>query len=78
MALLPRPIIFPLILFIITSSFWLSRATDDCGGNHIAITITVNQQGGNETFTTIQAAIDSIKPQNDQWVKIRIHAGTYT
>ncbi|KHN23905.1 Putative pectinesterase 52, partial [Glycine soja] len=39
-------------------------------------TITVGRQG-NFTFGSIQAAIDSIKTNNDRWIKIHIEAGLY-
>ncbi|KAJ1392500.1 Pectinesterase, catalytic [Sesbania bispinosa] len=48
----------------------------DCGGKQVAKTITVDQHGKGD-FKTIQAAIDSIKSQNDQWIKIHINSGTY-
>nr|AAO53311.1 pectin methylesterase [Lupinus angustifolius]AAO72322.1 putative pectin methylesterase [Lupinus angustifolius] len=48
----------------------------DCSGNGITKTIIVDQSGkGN--FKLIQDAIDSIKENNDQWVKVHIKAGTY-
>ncbi|OIW08077.1 hypothetical protein TanjilG_21057 [Lupinus angustifolius] len=68
--------IVSLFLFI-SFSFRLSETTD-CGGNSIASTITVNQCGCEGGFKSIQQAIDSIKSNNDQWVKIHIDAGTYT
>ncbi|TKY57342.1 pectinesterase 55 [Spatholobus suberectus] len=48
----------------------------DCGGKNIAYTMTVGGYGKG-TFRTIQAAIDSIKNNNDRWVKIHIKAGLY-
>eukprot|EP00256_Glycine_max_P055091 XP_014622111.1 putative pectinesterase 52 [Glycine max] len=48
----------------------------DCGGKDISATITVGRQG-NFTFGSIQAAIDSIKTNNDRWIKIHIEAGLY-
>ncbi|XP_058774102.1 putative pectinesterase 10 [Vicia villosa] len=64
---------FHLALFI--SLFYVGRGMD-CGGNHVSNTIYVDQQGkGN--FKTIQAAIDSIKNQNDKWIVINISFGTY-
>ncbi|CAL0299524.1 unnamed protein product [Lupinus luteus] len=48
----------------------------DCSGNQITKTITVDQSGKGD-FTMIQDAIDSIKENNDQWVKVHIKAGTY-
>ncbi|KAJ1375277.1 Pectinesterase, catalytic, partial [Sesbania bispinosa] len=48
----------------------------DCGGKQVAKTITVDQHGKGE-FKTIQASVDSIKSQNDQWIKIHINSGTY-
>ncbi|CAJ1977854.1 unnamed protein product [Sphenostylis stenocarpa] len=48
----------------------------DCGGSKISSTIVVDQSN-KANFRTIQAAIDSIKPNNAQWVKIQINAGVY-
>ncbi|RDX69412.1 putative pectinesterase 29, partial [Mucuna pruriens] len=70
----PRPMTLLLILFI-SCHFCLGKAID-CGGKDIADTITVGQSG-NVTFTTIQAAINYVKSNNDQWVKIHINAGEY-
>lgn len=75
MELLPRPVFFSLILFF-SSSFWIGRAMD-CGGNEITNTIVVDQSGHGD-FKLVQAAIDSIKENNDRWVKVHINAGTYT
>ncbi|OIW16372.1 hypothetical protein TanjilG_19088 [Lupinus angustifolius] len=75
MGLLLQSIAFSLILFIIISILKLSEAID-CGGMNIASNITVDQHDKG-AFQTIQAAIDSIKSFNDQWVKIHINAGTY-
>ncbi|XP_024640810.1 putative pectinesterase 10 [Medicago truncatula] len=50
--------------------------TIDCGGNQVANTIIVDQQGKG-AFQTIQAAIDSIKSQNNQWIMININPGIY-
>ncbi|XP_020237799.1 putative pectinesterase 10 [Cajanus cajan] len=74
MELFPRSMTFLLILFI-SYFFCLSKATD-CGGKDVSNTITVGQDG-KVTFRTIQAAIDSVKSNNDRWVKIHIKAGTY-
>jgi pectinesterase len=73
MKLLSPPMMFSLILLI--SSFYLGNAID-CGGNRIANTIVVNQQGQG-AFETIQAAIDSIKSQNNQWILLQINPGIY-
>ncbi|KAJ1392498.1 Pectinesterase, catalytic [Sesbania bispinosa] len=48
----------------------------DCGGKQVPNTIIVDQHGKGE-FNTIQAAIDSIKSPNDQWIKIQVNPGTY-
>ncbi|KAK7269437.1 hypothetical protein RIF29_22163 [Crotalaria pallida] len=72
--LMSRAITLHLVLFVICS-FWVCRA-QDCGGNKIARTIIVDQSGQGE-FKAIQQAIDSIEQNNNQWVKIRIKAGTY-
>ncbi|RDX75768.1 putative pectinesterase 10, partial [Mucuna pruriens] len=74
MVVFPQPIILSLLLFL-HYSFWVGSAMD-CGGNKIVHTMVVDQQGKGE-FKTVQAAIDSIKENNDRWVKIRINAGTY-
>ncbi|CAI8586925.1 unnamed protein product [Vicia faba] len=64
---------FLLVLFM--SYFFLGRAID-CGGNQVANTIIVDQ-GGKGAFKTVQAAIDSVKNPNDQWVLIKINPGVY-
>jgi len=66
--------IFQLIIFI-GCCFCLGRATD-CGGNHVRNIITVDQHGRG-AFKKIQSAIDSIKNNNDHWVKIHINPGKY-
>ncbi|XP_020224760.2 probable pectinesterase 66 [Cajanus cajan] len=75
MEFFPHPMTFILILFI--SYFFCLGIAADCGGKNVAYTITVGRNG-KVTFKTIQAAIDSIKSNNDQWVKIHIKAGFYT
>lgn len=72
MEIFPRPVTFLQILFI-SSLFCLGKAID-CGGKNVTYTIIV---GRNAEFTTVQAAIDSIKNNNDQWGKIHIKAGLY-
>ncbi|WVY89683.1 hypothetical protein V8G54_035197 [Vigna mungo] len=62
-------------IFFISCFFSLSRATD-CGGNKVTQTLIVGKYGHN-AFRTIQAAIDSVRSNNDQWVKIHIKAGLY-
>ncbi|TKY52312.1 Pectinesterase protein [Spatholobus suberectus] len=74
MELLPRENLLPLILFIICS-FRVCRAVD-CSGMQVSRTIVVDQSG-KSNFKTIQAAIDSVATNNNQWVKIHINAGTY-
>ncbi|MED6125738.1 hypothetical protein PIB30_071562 [Stylosanthes scabra] len=58
-----------------------AKGGDDCGGKDIVKTIIVNQHGASSNngtlFTRIQDAIDSIQVNNNRWVKIYIHAGTY-
>ncbi|XP_057419175.1 probable pectinesterase 66 [Lotus japonicus] len=75
MELLPQPMISPLILLVICY-FYLGTAID-CGGNNIAKTITIDKFGRGGAFRSIQAGIDSIQSNNDQWVKIHINAGVY-
>jgi len=70
----PRQKIFHLIIFI-CYCFCLGRAID-CGGNHVANIIVVDQQGRG-AFKMIQHAIDSIVNNNDRWVKIHINPGKY-
>ncbi|KAK7386749.1 hypothetical protein VNO78_27087 [Psophocarpus tetragonolobus] len=74
MELFPTPMKFFLVLFI-CCFFCLGKAID-CGGKNITYTITVGHHR-NASFKTIQGAIDSIKNQNNQWVKIHIKAGLY-
>ncbi|CAL0320936.1 unnamed protein product [Lupinus luteus] len=73
--LLFRAMIFPLFLLLISSSL-VYIVAQDCGPKKITKTIVVDKSGNTE-FTTIQEAIDSIKENNNQWVKVRINAGTY-
>lgn len=63
------------ILVLYISYFYFGVAID-CGGNQVANTIIVDQQGKG-AFQTIQAAIDSIKSQNNQWIMININPGIY-
>lgn len=70
---LPPPMMFHLILFI--SCFYFGIAID-CGGNKVINTITVDQQEKG-AFQKIQAAIDYVKSQNNQWVMININPGIY-
>ncbi|XP_020210402.1 probable pectinesterase 29 [Cajanus cajan] len=74
MELSPRSIAFILILFI--SYFFCFGVAVDCGGKNVSYIITVGRSD-KVTFRTIQVAIDSIKSNNDQWVKIHIKAGLY-
>lgn len=76
MELLPRSIINVLTTLFVICSFLACRA-EDCGGNTVSRTITVDQSGASD-FTTVQAAIDSIGKNNNQWVKVHIKSGTYT
>lgn len=67
------PMMFHLVLYI---SYFYFGVAIDCGGNQVANTIIVDQQGKG-AFQTIQAAIDSIKSQNNQWIMININPGIY-
>jgi len=62
-------------ILLISCFFCVGKATD-CGGNHVTETIIVGKEG-DATFSTIQEAIDSVKINNDQWIKIHIQAGLY-
>ncbi|KAK2640358.1 hypothetical protein Ddye_028153 [Dipteronia dyeriana] len=44
--------------------------------DEIAKTITVDQSGQGD-FNGVQQAIDSILPNNDQWIRIHVNAGVY-
>ncbi|KAK7356160.1 hypothetical protein VNO80_15426 [Phaseolus coccineus] len=68
--------IFLSITLIVISSFWVCRAVD-CGGPQISSTILVDKSNKSSDFISLQAAIDSIPPNNTKWVKIQISAGTY-
>lgn len=70
---LPLSMMFLIVLFM--SCFSHGRPID-CGGNKVANTIIVDQ-GGKGAFKTVQAAIDSVKNPNDQWVLIKINPGVY-
>ncbi|ESW14328.1 hypothetical protein PHAVU_008G271600 [Phaseolus vulgaris] len=54
----------------------VSSSNDFLPGKHISNTITVNPNG-KKAFKTIQDAINSVKNNNDKWVKIHIKAGLY-
>ncbi|XP_068487215.1 putative pectinesterase 10 [Phaseolus vulgaris] len=69
-----HPMTFFLVL--VTCSFFCLGKAIDCGGKDISNTITVNPNG-KKAFTTIQDAINSVKSNNDKWVKIYIKAGLY-
>ncbi|WVY90904.1 hypothetical protein V8G54_036418 [Vigna mungo] len=73
MEMLHGSLFFPLLLFLCCSC---GGAAMDCLGNKIVHTIVVDQQGKGD-FTTVQAAIDSIKENNYQWVKIHVNPGKY-
>jgi len=62
-------------ILLISCFSCLGKATD-CGGNNVRETIIVGKEG-NVAFSTVQEAIDSVKINNDQWVKIHIKAGLY-
>jgi len=65
---------FLLILFF--SCFFCIGEGTDCGGDNVLETIIVGKEG-KAAFRTVQEAIDSVKINNDQWVKIHIQAGLY-
>ncbi|KAK8467177.1 hypothetical protein PHAVU_008G271500 [Phaseolus vulgaris] len=72
--LFSRMMSFLLVLFI--SCFFCLGETIDCGGDNVTETIIVGKEG-KAAFRTVQEAIDSVKNNNDQWVKIHIQAGLY-
>ncbi|XP_027368594.1 probable pectinesterase 66 [Abrus precatorius] len=63
-------------LILCTSYFFSLGRAADCGGKIIVYNITVAQHGKGD-FKTVQAAIDSIRSNNNQWVKIHIKPGLY-
>ncbi|XWS42323.1 hypothetical protein CRYUN_Cryun16bG0004600 [Craigia yunnanensis] len=72
--------IAPFILMLLTLSLRISTA-DDCstagnGGSKFASTIVVDMSGGGN-FNSVQSAIDSIPPNNNQWIKVQINPGVY-
>ncbi|XVF57593.1 hypothetical protein PTKIN_Ptkin06aG0217700 [Pterospermum kingtungense] len=50
-------------------------AVENCGSTY-ASTIVVDKAGGGN-FNSVQSAIDFIKPNNNQWIKIHINLGVY-
>jgi len=62
-------------ILLISCFFSVGKATD-CGGNHVKQTIIVGKEG-DAAFSRIQEAINSVRNNNDQWVKIHIKAGLY-
>ncbi|XP_027368598.1 probable pectinesterase 29 [Abrus precatorius] len=75
MKLFFQPMLSPLMLMFLSCSFWTGGSIQ-CGGNQIAYTVIVDQNGKGK-FPTVQAAIDSVEKNNNKWVKVRINAGTY-
>ncbi|XP_022742403.1 putative pectinesterase 52 [Durio zibethinus] len=70
----------PFILMLLILSLRISIAAAQCntgnGGSKFASTIVVDKYGhGN--FNSIQSAINSISPNNDKWIKVRINPGVY-
>nr|POF00275.1 putative pectinesterase 10 [Quercus suber] len=65
------------IFFILVTSSKVSRAVDCKNENIMRSTITVGKSGPTGVFQTIQAAIDSIPSNNDQWIKVHISPGIY-
>ncbi|KAF5739909.1 putative pectinesterase 52 [Tripterygium wilfordii] len=68
----------PQFLFILTlfgASFVVSQVIQCQSG--IANTIVVDKSGTNGVFNTVQAAIDSIPPNNNNWIRIQINPGIY-
>ncbi|XP_068492306.1 probable pectinesterase 66 [Phaseolus vulgaris] len=61
---------------IVATSIGELHQSIDCGGSQISRTIIVDKSHKSH-FTSLQAAIDSISPNNNKWVKIQINAGTY-
>ncbi|XP_052194104.1 probable pectinesterase 29 [Diospyros lotus] len=45
---------------------------------HIFETSLVVDQSGHGNFTAVQAAIDSVKPNNHAWARIQVKAGVYS
>jgi pectin methylesterase-like acyl-CoA thioesterase len=84
MQLLLPPFIFVLIILQLLTTLNAKVPTAiDCrngnGASKVPYTITVNKSGkpGPGIFNTVQAAIDSIPPNNDEWVKVVIFSGIY-
>lgn len=70
--------LLPIFIFsILVTSSKVSRAVDCKNENIIRSTITVGKSGPAGVFQTIQAAIDSIPSNNDQWIKVHISPGIY-
>ncbi|CAN1219473.1 Probable pectinesterase 66 [Linum perenne] len=69
------------ILFLLSSTHLATAAAaiEECGGKPSSWGATnykvVAKSGGD--FSTVQAAIDSVPPQNDRWFKIHVKPGTY-
>lgn len=72
-----QPVLKSLFVFtlLLTISFRVARADQDCKGSNVAYTVTVDQSSSQ--YRTVQSAIDSIPAENNQWIKIHIKAGTY-
>ncbi|OMP09373.1 Pectinesterase, catalytic [Corchorus olitorius] len=66
----------PFVLILLALCLKISIAIDCNGGSKFASTIVVDKSGhGN--FQTVQSAIDSIPPNNNQWIKLQIKPGVY-
>ncbi|CAN1219485.1 Probable pectinesterase 55, partial [Linum perenne] len=75
----PAAVMLTLTLLFLLFSIEAGAVVPECGGKPafwgVANYKLVAKVGGD--FTTVQAAIDSVPPENNRWFKIHIKSGTY-
>ncbi|CAN0897267.1 Putative pectinesterase 52 [Linum grandiflorum] len=64
-------------LSLLLSASLAGSAAQECGGRPPFWGSANFRMVGMGGFSTVQSAIDSVPPENGQWVKIHINAGTY-
>ncbi|MCL7022414.1 hypothetical protein MKW94_021234 [Papaver nudicaule] len=71
-----------LVFVLVCCQLGVSKADDGrngitCVSSEVSRTITVDPQPGQAEFTTVQAAVDSIPPNNTDWIAIHLNPGLY-
>lgn len=70
---------FALLSLILTHAATHARMIDQKFHQQSAAVVgsVMVDQAGSGNFTTIQAAIDWVTPNNNQWVRIHVRPGSY-